>query len=254
MACVFRILLTLLLFSGAANAAAPKVFSEVRQAIEDAKKGEKLIVFMLVDVRGFREEGEALEELILDELKKRGDEFVVVRCNANNEAHVKMFTDRFKKDLTKAPIAVVSNAKGEEITGCYGVDGSMYEKMLTLSRIKGGKVTDEKELVELRVGLLEGDSEAKLVESIFGVMLEDLKGKKVLLSEVRDWTYKKGGGFRAALLAGRGETGLFIDAKGEEIEAKFAELSEPDIEFLKTILRFEETETKEENNPKKIKK
>ncbi len=233
---VFQVFAAMVFLSGLLEAAAPKVFSDPRQAIEDAKRGEKLIVFMMVDVKDFRQEGKALEELILGELKDRGDEFVVVRCNENSEAHQMMFTDRFKKDLTKAPVVVVSNSKGEEVTGCYGVKADIYKKMLTLSRIKSGKVTDEDELVELRVELLEDDNETELVDSIFGIMLSDLKGKRVQMTNVREWTYKSGEKFRAALLAGRGEFGVFLNAEGKELEVKFVDLSEPDIEFLKTVL------------------
>ncbi|NNE92559.1 MAG: hypothetical protein HKN23_13010 [Verrucomicrobiales bacterium] len=237
-----RIFLPALLLTTNAFADGPQNFSDPRQAIEAAKQDKKLIVFLLSD--SFSREGKAVEEAVNDQLKNHGNEFVIVRCSAGSQAHRTMFSERFKKDVSRAPVAVVSNADGTEVTGCYGVKPRIYRKMLTHARIKAGFVKDQQKIIELREEILEGEDEELLVKSIFGIKKGDLRGKKVTMTPSRVWTYKNGKKFTAALLEGRGELGIFVGENGGTMEVKFNDLSEVDTEYLKTVLRFEETKEK----------
>lgn len=237
---VLRFGLVLFLFPGGFPQAAPAVFPEVRQGIEAAKEGGRLIVFLLLD--GFSPEGKAIEGVVLDELADFGEEFVIVRCDARSSADQALFKDRFGKDLSKAPVAVVSDANGREITGCYGAEPELYRRMLIHSRIKGGLVEDADEVERLRDELVADTEDDVLVKGIFGIRASDLRRKKVLMTARRTWTYRSGETFEAALLEGKGETGVFVDERGREVEVRFIELSEPDLKFLGTILSGGKTE------------
>ena len=242
---LFRIIVALFVVVAGINPAfaAPESYSDPRMAIEAARKdGKKLIIFLLVD--SFSKKGKAVEEAVLDQIKDRDGEFIIARCSAGSQVHRKMFTERFKKDVSRAPVAVVSNSKGEEVTGCYGVKPTIYRKMLTMARIKAGFVKDKKEVLALKQAILEGEDEQLLVDSIFGITLGDLKGNKVAMSGMRTWTMKNGSKFTAALLEGRGEIGIFTGETGEQMEVKFADLTDEDIEFLGTILEGGKTEMK----------
>ncbi|MDF1850898.1 MAG: hypothetical protein P1U85_08705 [Verrucomicrobiales bacterium] len=234
------LLLILFLFPGGFLSAAPEIYSDPRSGIEAAKNGNQLIIFLLVD--GFSKEGKAIEEAVLDEIAEFEKEYVVVRCDARSSEDQALFKTRFGKDLSKSPMAVVSDSAGKEITGCYGVSPVLYRKMLIHSRIKGGFVKDKEAIKQLRERLVADAEEEDLVKGIFGIKISDLKGEKILMTAQRTWTYKNGDTFRAALLEGRGKTGIFVEESGAEREVSFVDLSDPDLQFLGTILTGGKTE------------
>lgn len=238
-----RLLLLVLVLSIGPLSAAPEIYSDPRVGIEAAKKGDRLILFFLVD--GFSKEGKAIEEAVLDEISDYEKEYVVVRCDARSSADQALFKTRFGKDLSRSPMAVVSDSKGKEITGCYGVSPDLYRRMLIHSRIKGGFVKDKKEVATLRKRLVEDAEEEVLVKGIFGIKLSDLKEEKVLMTAQRLWTLKDGSTFRAALLEGLGKTGIFVDETGARREVEFSKFSEENLEFLGTILTAVKAEESE---------
>lgn len=242
---ILRILpLILLLFSLVPAGAAPEIFSDPRLAIEAARNENRLIIFFLAD--NFSKESKIMEKTVLEEVSGLEKEFVIVRCTTESRADRSLFADRFGKDLARAPMAVVSDPQGKEITGCYGTSSDLYRKMLIHSRIKGGFVKEKKEIEALRAELVADADEEELVKGIFGIKASDLRGEKLLLTGQRTWTFRSGTTFEAALLEGRGETGIFVEADGREKEVRFVELSEEDIDFLKTILTGGRTETPSE--------
>ncbi len=220
--------------------AATEIFTDPRLAIEAARKDDRLIIFFLATP--FSKESKAVEETVLDQVSGLEKEFVIVRCDMESSSDRSLFGERFGKDLERAPMAVVSDSQGKEITGCYGIAPSLYRKMLIHSRIQGGFVKDKAEIKALREELIKDSDEEDLVKGIFGIKVSDLQREKLLLTKQRVWTYKDGSSFEAALLEGRGATGIFVEANGNEKEVSFVDLSEESIRFLGTILTGGKTE------------
>lgn len=228
--------LSLLLFVTRAPAEL-REFSEPRHAINAAKAKGQLIVFFLSDPRN--EKQAQIAELLKEDLAELESEFVYVNCASDSPGNQNLFATRFGKDHTKLPVAVVSNAVGEEISSYQGERHLNYRKMLITARLKSGKVTDSTKVAELQKELRAVEVKSlRSADSFLAPMLDDLKKTKIALTAQRYWTGKDQEKFRAALLEAVGESGVFVDEEGRAFKVKFDDLSKADVEYLKTILRF----------------
>jgi hypothetical protein len=220
------------------------IIREPRLAINAAKAKGQLIVFFLSDPRD--EKQRQIAELLKEDLAELDSEFVYVSCASDSPANQNLFATRFGKDHSKLPVAVVSNAVGEEISSYQGERQLNYRKMLITARLKSGKVTDQRKVAELERELRAVEVESlRVADSFLAPMLDDLKKTKIALTALRDWTKKDEERFRAALLEAIGDAGVFVDAEGKAFKVKFDDLSKTDVEYLKTILRFREVKNQE---------
>ncbi len=213
-----------------------KVFADPRTAIAAAKGEGKHIVFLLWDSKN-KDHVKIAQELKLD-LEKLKSEFVIANCSHSLKSNLDLFSGRFGKELTKMPIAVVSNAQGEEITSYQGTKDEGYEKMVITARIEGGKVTDPVTLANLKENL----EKVGQKKGLLAPMVEDLNVRKVAITKMRDWTKKDGSVFKAILLEALGSDGVFVDDKGNSTKVNFMDLSPENLEFLETVLRIEKSE------------
>ena len=214
-----------------------KTFTDPRAAISAARADRKLIVFLIADAKS--KDHQPIAAGLETELERLHTEFILVKCSHSVKSSRDLFSGRFGKDLTKMPVAVVSNASGEEITFHQGVDDlEGYERMIITSRIKGGLVTDPVKLANLKENL----ENVGRIGGFLAPMVKDLKRDKKAITEIRDWTRKDGTVFQALLFEALGDTGVFVDGKGNSTKVKFVDLSAEDIEYLQTILRVEKSQ------------
>ncbi len=214
-----------------------QTFSSAGTAVAAAKPGDKLIVFFMASP-GDAEQAKIFQA-VRSELQDKGNEFVLVTCSSAVAANQDLFTSRFGEDISQLPIAVVSDASGKKLISQGGKLASPYSKMLIKARIESGKVTDEKELAALERELRKiriADGEIEEPTGFLGPMTEDLKQSKIAITEVRTWTRKDGGTFRAALLEAKGDRGDFVDEAGKVDTVLFNNLSQTDIAFLQGVL------------------
>lgn len=214
-----------------------KVFTDARSAISAAKQQDKHIVFFLWDSKdsGHLPVAKSLNE----ELVTLSNEYVLVNLSHAVKANRDLFTARFGKDLSRMPIAVVSNAAGEKIKSYQGTRPEGYERMLISARIEGGKITDPVMLVNLKESL---EKVGEKRGGFLAPMVKDLDVKKVAITKMRKWTKRDGTVFEAILLEALGAEGVFVDEKGGSTKVEFIELSPEDVEFLKTVLEVRKSE------------
>ncbi len=217
-----------------AGAAELKVFTEPRLAVASAKADGKLIVFFLSDLK--KQEHVSVVQAVQKEVEMLEEEFVFANCSHSVKSNRDLFSERFRKNLTQLPLAVVTSSNGNEIASYQGADLAGFEKMLISSRIKGGKNTDPVKLANLNDALLKvGEGKGGFLSS----MVKDLKVQKVAITKMQDWKKKDGTVFRALLLEALGEFGVFVDEKGNSTQVKFVELSTENLEYLQGILKVE---------------
>lgn len=214
-----------------------EVYTGARDGIAAARPTNRLIVFFFGSRR--IEEHQKLAKDIEGGLSKLASEFVFVNCETSVKENQILFKDRFKEDFSVLPITVVSSSVGQEIASFQGPELDGYRKMIISARINGGKVTDPIQLSELRSDLEKvgtEDEEPAEIESIFGPMAEDLKRKRIAITEMRLWTKKDGNTFQALLLSAKGAKGEFIGPKGITSEIDFNDLSAADIQVVQQAL------------------
>ncbi len=229
------ILFTLFLALTAASltAAEPLKFREPREAIAAAKQTDRLIFFLLIE--GFEEASQKVEAAMVEAVKKQdGDFFVLGICQHRNLSHRAMFEQRFGKDVSKAPVAVISDAEGNELTGCYGQDPETYVNMLRFARLKAGKFADREEEERLKQQLAD---EEIIGDTIFGLTRSMIEPARVFLTPERIWTFKNGDTMKAALLTAEGTNGTFIKEDGSEAVVDFNLLTGREIVYLQQVLR-----------------
>lgn len=220
------------------NAQELKVFKDARSAIGAAKQQDKHIVFFLWDARDSSHL--TVAESLKEELGTLSDEFVLVNLAHSVKANRDLFNTRFGKDLSRMPIAVVSNASGEKIKSYQGTRTDGYERMLISARIEGGRITDPVALANLKESL---EKVGEKGGGFLAPMVKDLNVKKVAITKMRTWTKSDGTTFEAILLEALGAEGVFVDAKGGSTKVQFIELSPDDIEFLKTRLAVQKPDS-----------
>lgn len=234
---IFKTLILLLSVSSLASAEDLRIFTDARTAIGAARSKNQLIVFFLSNPRDA--EQQKIEQSLTEQLRKQSTDFVLVRNDPGSPASRPLFEGRFGKDLKTLPIAVVSDAAGEEVTSYQGKIFLNYEKMLIKARIESGRVTEPDQLEDLRKKLrMVPVKDVKKSDSFLAPMIEEMKQVQIALTEPRTWTLREGDStFEASLLEARGQSGIFVDAEGNTREVNFVDLSPADIEFLKSVLQ-----------------
>lgn len=233
----FRILfpiLAVLTLSGNALGV-PRVFNDAREGIEFARKNDRLILFMLLN--DFDDESDDLEKTIHAKMSRRDSEYVVVRCRVVKIADRKLFTEKFRQNVKKAPMAVVTDTHGKPVAVASGDDPNEYRRMFEASRIKAGVEKDPEKIMAI-IEELGPEGEEYLFDGTFGIKKKDVAAKRLPLTDHRVWIFKNGATLRGALLEAKGETGVFIRQDNQkQVEVKFSDLSDPDTAFLGTILK-----------------
>lgn len=236
--CLFAISLGLTTISFAQNDAEEaqlQIFDSAVAAVKSAQKSNKQIVFFLFDERDAAQK--QVYTTFAEELNRMETHFVLVRSESGRASNKAMFTETFKKDISKMPIALVTDSKGKEIATSHGTDFTGYEKMLINAHIKSGTITDPLELAMLKDRLKRvGEKPERIGEGFLSPLADEIRRKKSALSPVRVWQKKDGSDFKGILLEAHGDHGSFIDMRGDSSKIKFIDLSEDDIKYLKTIL------------------
>ena len=210
-------------------------FKDPRAAIGAAKSQNKLIVFFLSDSRN--EKHEKIGKSLIEELNRMEEDFVFVASSNGSASDKALFSGRFKQDISKLPIAVVSNSTGEAMASYGGDKAIEFQRMLLKAHLKSGKVTNPLELAALKERIKNVEKRAEQVtDSFLAPIRDDLKKKKAALTPLRIWEKKDGTKVRAILIEALGTHGKFIDEKGDTFEIDFTTLSQSDVVYLQSVL------------------
>lgn len=225
-------LLTFIASFGGSAIAAPQSFTEIKPAIAAAKEGKQLLLFVLL--KGLSEESEAVEKILAEDLVLSDKEFVVVRCKVNQSAHRGIFTEKFKLDPEKAPIAAVTDAEGGVLVSVSGTNPASYRAMIQVARAKSGLETNTDKNRKAIEKMGQDDS---IVDGAIGKKIAAMGQDPLFLVKERTWTLKSGKTMKASLLEAKGATGVFVDDAGKEVELPFNSLSAEDIALLQKTLK-----------------
>lgn len=226
---LFSLLFGALLLS--APAASLRMFSDVDAAVQNARASNRLLLFVLLNPES--DASAAVAKMLNDNsLELSPDEFVVVTCSAGEAAHDKLFQERFKQDVSAAPIVVISDPSGNLLSSLAGAnDKPAYDKIVMDALIKAGMREAPREMV-----VSSDDDALDGVSKIFRLLKEDLS-EKVVITEYRVWTLKNEEKVEAALLEARGDHGIFRKEDGSgDVKIFFNDLSEEDVAFLQKVL------------------
>lgn len=230
----FSSLLALMFALGAMQqqAFAADTFTSVGEGIKFARENKRLIVFVLG--RSFADETKAVQGLIGEELVLHRSEFAVVHCDQGKATDRQLFSDRFKQDVTKLPIAVVTDAQGNLINAASGEDREIYAEMIQVARIRTGLEKDPEKIAE---GGVDSDEMGYInKDGVFAMRKSDVGSQKIALTQVRIWRFKNEATLEAALLEAKDTIGIFRKVDGSTVEVKFDTLSDNDIAFLQQAL------------------
>lgn len=208
------------------------MFNDPLEGVAFAKNGDRLLLFLLVE--NFAPESDAILAEVNRELATRGKEFAIVRCREESAEHRALFRDRFKQDPSQMPLGVITNTAGEVVIGTNGKSPDAYRIMIRAARVQSGKEKDPQMIAAIEAEIAGGDE--TITDSIFGLKKRDVAGKKVLLSDYRNWLFQNGASVNAALLEAKGATGTLVLKDGSLREVNFNDLSAGDKAFLTRLL------------------
>lgn len=220
------------IFFGERALAAPETFTEIQPAIAAAKKGNQLLLFVLL--KSLSKESDAVDKILKEDIILSEKEFVIVRCKVSQSAHRKIFKDKFKLDPEKAPMAAVANSEGGLLVSASGTSASTYRTLTAVARVKNGFETN---LENVRKTMGKMAEDGKIVDGPVGEEIATLGRAPVFLIRKRTWTFKNGKTLKAGLLEAQGPTGVFVGEDGKKIVRNFNDLSPEDIAFLTKELK-----------------